>query len=331
MTNPPDSVGDVSFRHYSGEADFVGMIAMLKAQARHDGVDRADSVEEMSNMYRHVTNCDLGTDLAIAERGGEIVGYSRAFWWIEEATGDRVLAFVGWTHPDVRGSQIEAALVGWSELRLRDIATAHPFAGKQVIQSWAEKLERDKIGVFSEAGFEVSETYTMMTRSLNDPIPACPLPPGLEFREVTETDTRRIWEADQEAFRDHVGFAPGTERDFQQFLNVPTLDPALWKVAFAGDQIAGQVLNYIDAEENAEFDRNRGWTESISVQRAWRKRGVAKAAITESMRMFKQLGVTEVALEVHTTNPTGALQLYESLGYAVVQTGYEFRKPFDHS
>ena len=331
MTPMPDPIGDVSFRHFGGEVDFVGMVAMLKAQAKHDGVDRTDSVDDLANEYRHATNCDLDADLAIAQRAGEIVGYSRVFWRIEEATSARVLGFVGWVHPEARGLEIEATLVSWSESRLRDIAAGLPYEGNQVIQSWAEKSETDKIRVFGEAGFQISQTYTMMTRSLDDPIPSFRLPAGLEFRPVDSGDARRVWDAGEEAMRDHEGFAAGTESQFEAFVGGSRFQPSLWKVVFEGDQIVGQVLNFLDQEENSTQGRKRGWTEDISVQRRWRNRGVAKAAIVESMRMFKQMGMTEVALDVHTTNPTGALQLYEGLGYSVVQTGYQFRKPFDQS
>ena len=304
------------------------MVAMLKAQALHDRVDRHYSVEDMANSYRHLSNCNLDTDFAIAARSGEIVGYTRVFWWIEEATSDRVLGFIGWTHPEVRELPVESVLVAWSESRLREIAVGRPTDRGQVLQTWAEEPERDKTRVLQDAGFEISQTYTLMTRSLEGPIPDCPLPVHLDFRPVTEADRRRVWEADQEAFRDHVGFSPGTEKDFQEFANRPNFDPGLWKVAFDGDQIAGQVLNYFDAEENTALGLERGWTEWISTQRPWRGQGVAKAAITESMRMFRDIGMTEVALEVHTTNPTGAYQLYEGLGYRVLQTGHEYRKPF---
>jgi ribosomal protein S18 acetylase RimI-like enzyme len=326
MATFPDQIGDVTFRGYGGESDFVGMVAMLKEQARYDGVDRHDSVDDMANSYRHLTNCDLATDLIIAERAGEIVGYSRVFWWIEEATADRVLGFIGWDHPAVRDLSIQQRLAEWSEARLREVVVEHPYSGSQILQSWASEPERSKIEVLQEAGFAISQTYTQMTRSLDDPIPECPLPAGLEFRSTTSADIRRVWEAAQEAFRDHVGHSPSTETDFERFAAWPNLDTSLWKVVFDGEEIAGQVLNFFDEDENRTLGKRRGWTEDISVQRKWRNQGVAKAAIAESMRMFKEMGMTEVALEVHTTNPTGAYQLYEGLGYEVIETGHEFRK-----
>jgi len=327
MATLPDQIGDVTFRAYGGETDLAGMVAMLKAQARHDGLDRHDSLQGLTNAYRHLTNCDLDTDLVIAERSGEIVGYSRVYWWIEEATADRVLKFVGSDHPEVRELSIQKRLVEWSEARLHEVAEENPYAGAQLIETWAEEPERHKIEVLRAAGFAVERTYELMTRSLDLPIPECPLPPGLEFRLTTAADMRRVWNAEQEAFRDHEGFAAGTEEHFKAFVGFPNNDPSLWKVVFDGDEIVGQVLNFFDEEENRELGRRRGWTEDISVQRKWRGQGVAKAAIAESMRMFQEMGMVEVALGVLVTNTTGAYQLYEGLGYQVVQTGHEFRKP----
>jgi ribosomal protein S18 acetylase RimI-like enzyme len=37
--------------------------------------------------------------------------------------------------------------------------------------------------------------------------------------------------------------------------------------------------------------------------------------------------MTEVALGVHTENPTGALDLYAGLGYEVVSRSTTYRKP----
>ena len=84
--------------------------------------------------------------------------------------------------------------------------------------------------------------------------------------------------------------------------------------------------SFIDTAQNDEFARKRGWTEAISTSRRWRRRGVAKALIVESIRELADRGMTEVALGVHTENPNGAYDLYESLGYEVVSTWTTYRK-----
>jgi ribosomal protein S18 acetylase RimI-like enzyme len=90
--------------------------------------------------------------------------------------------------------------------------------------------------------------------------------------------------------------------------------------------VAGQVRSFVNTAENEEHGRLRGWTENISTARRWRRRGVAKALIVESIRELAKRGMTEVALGVHTENPNGAFDLYAGLGYEVVSTWTTYRK-----
>jgi ribosomal protein S18 acetylase RimI-like enzyme len=89
------------------------------------------------------------------------------------------------------------------------------------------------------------------------------------------------------------------------------------------------VRNFIDKEQNARFNRLRGYTENISVRRPWRKRGLARALIARSFHVLKAQGMTEAALGVDTENPSGALHLYESMGFRVVKSSASYRKPLE--
>jgi ribosomal protein S18 acetylase RimI-like enzyme len=159
----------------------------------------------------------------------------------------------------------------------------------------------------------------MMSRSLIDaPLPDFALPAGFEIRPVRPEHYRAIWEADINAFRDHNGFAEPSPDQFDRWLNDPVeFHPDLWKVAWnvEKDEIAAMVLNFINHDENREFKRLRGYTENISTQRQYRKLGLARALIAESLRMHKSLGMTEAALGVDATNPTRALSVYEACGF----------------
>jgi ribosomal protein S18 acetylase RimI-like enzyme len=53
---------------------------------------------------------------------------------------------------------------------------------------------------------------------------------------------------------------------------------------------------------------------------------LAKALIALSLSALKQRGMTEAALGVDTQNTSGALHLYESMGYRVVKSGTIYRK-----
>ena len=166
-----------------------------------------------------------------------------------------------------------------------------------------------------------------MVRPSVDGLPEHRLPEGVEIRPATEDQLRTIWEADVEAFRDHWGYVEPTETSYAQFLAFPHHDPTLWKIAWDDEGVAGQVRSFIDPAQNAEHDLRRGWTEFISTSRRWRRRGLAKPLIGDSIRELAARGMTDVALGVHTENPNGAFDLYAGLGYEVVGTWTTLRKP----
>jgi hypothetical protein len=45
------------------------------------------------------------------------------------------------------------------------------------------------------------------------------------------------------------------------------------------------------------------------------------------MKMFRDMGMTQTALGVDTENPSGALRVYERMGYKAISTSTEYRKP----
>jgi mycothiol synthase len=165
-----------------------------------------------------------------------------------------------------------------------------------------------------------------MRCDLSEPFPEAPMPEGLEVRPVQEDQIRTIFDASNEAFRDHWGYREDSWEEFQGWMKAPTFNPKLWKIAWDGNQVAGIVMNYVDEKENQEYDRKRGYTENISVGCPWRKRGLAKSLITQSMQMFKEMGMTETALGVDAENTSGALYLYKNCGYKVVKKGTTYRK-----
>jgi ribosomal protein S18 acetylase RimI-like enzyme len=87
------------------------------------------------------------------------------------------------------------------------------------------------------------------------------------------------------------------------------------------------VLNYVNAEENRQYRRKRGYTETICVRRPWRHRGLARALLARSLRLLHKEGLTEAGLGVDAENPTGALRLYTSMGFVIERQTAVYRKP----
>jgi GNAT superfamily N-acetyltransferase len=317
----------VEFRHFRGpDDDYPHLVRLINEASRGEGHDRVETVEGLASYYDHLERCDPATDLLMAEAGGEPVAFTRVAWG-QEVDGPRVYSHVCFVDPAFGARGIGAVLMAWNEARLREIAAGHADASEQVFEVWANDANAGARALFSAAGYEPCEYAAEMVRPSVEGLPDHPLPEGLEIRPVREEDLRAIWEADAEAFRDHWGFVEPTEASFRQFLAFPYADPTLWKVAWDDEGVAGQVRSYVDSAQNAQLGRERGWTENISTARRWRRRGLAKALIVESIRELAARGVIEVALGVHTGNPNGAYDLYLGLGYEVVATWTTYRKP----
>lgn len=324
------ALAGLSFRRFRGPADFPHMVAVREGSKIADQIERVDTVEGLTATYAHLTNCDPYQDMIFAEIDGQVVGYSRVTWW-QEINGPRVYLHFGVLLPEWRRKGIGRAMLRANERRLREIAASHPTDGERVLQSWADQHEHNNEALLQSEGYtRTRDSYDMLRPDLEN-LPDFQLPEGLEVRPVTPDQYRTIWEADQEAFQDHWGFTPGTEADYQSWLRFPHFEPSLWRVAWDGDQVAGQVRSFIDKQENVEYKRLRGYTEFISVRRPWRKRGLARALIAQSLHALRERGMREAELGVDAENLSGALRVYESCGFQVIRRNSVYRKPLDEA
>lgn len=323
---PPPVLPGVDFRLFAGSVDYLHFVRIINAWARGHGDERVETIEGITPSYETLERCAPERDLLVAEVDGVPVGYSRV-WWDQEVDGPRAYKQVCFLDPEHGGRGIGGALLAWNEARLREIAVAHDDVPERVFDTWAGDANVTATALLRANGYEPVTYAAEMVRPTVDDLPDHRLPDGLEIRPVSEEDMRAIWEAEVEAFRDHWGYVEQTEAGYRRFRERPYTEPELWKVAWDGEGVAGQVRSFIDTAENDAFGRARGWTEDISTARRWRRRGVAKALIVESIRELASRGMTEVALGVHTENPNGAYDLYAGLGYEVVRTWTTYRKP----
>jgi len=91
-------------------------------------------------------------------------------------------------------------------------------------------------------------------------------------------------------------------------------------------EIGNQTVAYGRVYWRDELEGNRIFALIGYVHPDWRRRGIARALIATSLRILKERGMQEAALRVDTQNPSGALQLYQSLGYRIVKQFITYRK-----
>ena len=323
VRNAPPVPG-LTFRRYRGEEDLPAFVDVYEACRQVDGFSWIVTLEELQNAYRHLLNCDPDRDVVVVEQDGEVIGYSQQNW-VEELDS---IAFRHQQHlqPDWRGRGIRRAMLGHCEARAREVATTLPKEKPKQLSTWLCEDEKALITLLEAEGHSPARYFFEMVRDLREPIEDRPFPEGLEVRPVPEEDHRKVFFAASEALKDHWAGREWTEEDYQEFMDDPIIDPALWVVAYDGDEVAGTVLNWVHVEENERLGRKWGYTEIITVRRPYRGKGLAKALITRSMVMLKELGMEVANLGVDTENPSGALGLYTGLGCRNIKTYLIHRK-----
>jgi mycothiol synthase len=195
------------------------------------------------------------------------------------------------------------------------------------LRTFAVDSAQDAVALFESRGFQPVRVSYRMWRDLREPIPNLALPQGMTLRNYGADIDRPLMEAHDEAFSDHWGHEPMTEADWRIFvIGRSSFRRDLTLVAMDGEQIAGFSINRYSPEENAVDGVNAAWIGSLGTRRAYRQRGIASALLCESMRAFHAMGCDYAALGVDSENLTGALRLYERVGFFVRKRFVTFDK-----
>ncbi|HYN32380.1 MAG TPA: GNAT family N-acetyltransferase [Ilumatobacteraceae bacterium] len=317
-------------RRYRGPSDHVAMAEVLGRS--HEQVEGTElpTVEQLDVAYEHMHDCDPDTDIALVEHDGHVVAYSRASWVDLGNSGRDCIVFTP-TVPEHLGESLFVALLTANEQHMRAWADASPPARYRAYAS-RDRVDGPPSGEalwLEHMGYTATQWGAALVRPHLNDIPIRVLPHGVEVRPVTEAQVRPILEAHWEAFRAEWDFREATDSDFIESMEHAFRDESLWKVAWAGDTIVGQVKPYINTGENTRRGHLRGYTEFISTHRDWRNRGIAGALLAMSLQELKDRGMTEAALGVDSNNPGGAFQLYTSLGFQVRSYEAVYTKPVD--
>ncbi len=321
----PDIPG-LKFRNYAGKDDLPLMFEVSEKEKKATQDDFPESFEDFKAYYDNLVNCDPFKHVLMAELDGKMIGYSRG-WWTRKQMGGYNYNHFTILDPDHHGTGLRKAMLLWNEGILREIAATHPDSETREFQVWTYEENTDLISTLNDSDYKVARYGFEMVRDLSESIPELPLPPGIEARPPMPEEYRKVWEADIEASKDGWEPIEITEEFYKMWLASDCFQPDIFEVAWDGDRVAGAVQNFIHHASNEELGIKRGYTENIHVGREWRGQGVAKALIARSFRSLKEKGMEEASLGVDAENPTGALKLYEGMGFKVSKKHYTYRKP----
>ena len=267
----------------------------------------------------------LETDAWVVKTAqGQIVGYEE----FDNRYAHVSLGGDGYVHPDFMGRGIGTAMLRALDTRAREeLELAEPDLRAFIRNGMAT---RDTVGreMHEHEGYKPIRYSWRMEITLNEAPPTAPWPVGIELRPFRLEQNRQVFEAHEEAFRDHWGHTPGTFERWQHHLTSrEDFDPSLWFIAWdsssepgRGGQIAGYAL--------CRLRMGIGWVGTLGVRRAWRKQGLGLSLLCHSFGEFSRRGQPVIGLGVDAANPTGATRLYQKAGMHIANEYVMYEKEF---
>jgi mycothiol synthase len=161
-------------------------------------------------------------------------------------------------------------------------------------------------------GMGVIRTYWHMKRLLDSGAKAEANKEDFEIKLVSgQPDLEIWWELHQDAFSNHFGFAPRPKDLWiEQTTSAGTMDPEGCFIAFYKGEPAGFVQL-----ANANYHLNGGYVDLIGVAHTFQGLGLGHLLLQHAINFSVDQGREFIELNVDTGNESGALKLYEKLGF----------------
>jgi mycothiol synthase len=301
-------------------ADDVGAVAaLLEAAEAVDDTGEHWSAEDLEEFWVNDL-VDLGADGVVAcTADGSVVAWATA---IAPPTfrGNYRVDLEGRVHPAWRGRGIGRALLAWQLERGAQVhAERHPEVPADLsVAAYTSMTSLE--AMLRRAGLEQVRWYVAMERPLAD-LPGVRRLPGIEFVPFTWDRDDEVRRAHNAAFTEHHGSAERDELTWRTwFTGQRGFRPDLSVLALADGAVVGYVLAYVFEADTAATGVRATDFGQIGVLPAARGRGLAKATIAAALKAAAEGGCRRATLQVDSENVTGALGLYEGLGFTARRT-----------
>jgi mycothiol synthase len=228
----------------------------------------------------------------------------------EDSPVTTVLA-IGLVHPEATGRGIGTFITLLSEEHARRRIPAE--SGRFTVRQTRFAQNDLAALLFRDLGYERVRTWWRMAIELGQEGRETSLPEGLEIAPFEpERDSRIVYDALHDAFRDHWGEGMGGYEDWVNRV-VDGSASRFVLVARAGDEISGVLVG----RAGSAGDPEAGMVEELGVRRPWRGHGLGLALLHLAFDEFRRRNLARAILTVDSENPTGATRLYERAGMSV--------------
>ncbi|MFY7806967.1 MAG: GNAT family N-acetyltransferase [Limnoraphis robusta] len=306
------------------DSDLNAIVELFNACEEVDQTGIWETVEQLQQDLNS-PSFNRAEDLRLWENSeGKLVGYGSV--WIDPSqTGiDGFLNFR--VHPTVRNQSLEEEIITWAEKRLHE--AAKDCSEDVKLYSGARSDRGDVITILQNLGFVAVRYFFRMKRSLSEPIDQPQFPEGFNLQTVEAEKDATLWvEMFNQTFIDHWNHHDYTVEEFIHDIQNPEYNSELNLIAIAPDgTFAAFCESHIHPEDNKRNGRNEGWIGVLGTRRGFRQQGLGRAMLLSGMQCLKAKGMDTAILIVDADNPSGALGLYESVGFEKVHTNISYVK-----
>ena len=183
-------------------------------------------------------------------------------------------------------------------------------------------LDDELANTLTSTGFTLLRRYYFLTRPLNsEEFPG--LPHNVTVERMHSPDDFREWHsAHQDSFSRHFGFSPRpAETWIDHFLKSDAADPDGRFLLREDGAVAGFVSCSL---ENSHL--NGGFIELLGVRHDYQRRGYGELLLRWAIAYSASRGYSDIGLSVDTGNQSGALALYERVGFTRLSEFHVYAK-----
>jgi mycothiol synthase len=297
-------------------------VAWADLLAEVERVDHAGDYRNVDSLEEELRDSsDNGAENIVgAFEGGDLVGY---FGVLPrgESEGAFTVHLRGAVVPTRRGEGIGTKLVaamvarGTSAAAERrpDLPVRLSATGLSTMVAQGELL--------TAHGLRAERWNLVMRTGLQDLPDARALPQGYEFRGYETSMDTALLAAHNHAFDgSHPNFTRWSDIMWtREVTGSHTFRPAatIVVVAAGSDQIVGYVVTHEFEGYLRATGRREAYITKVGVVPEHRGRGISAALLSYALPAFRHAGYDEAALDVDAQNPTGALRVYERVGFSV--------------
>lgn len=284
-------------------------------------------IEAAQNSEWHMSRSDLQEIIESAQNpvsesaiiGCDAHGVPRAYGFNRRDSGSLAPSAYGGVDPHWLRQGVGNAILAWQEHQLKE-QLGQEDAQDAVVRTFSRHDSPGYRALLISRGYQIVRNFSEMLRSLEH-IPLQEVPSNVLFESFTPRLSEAVRVAHNESFAMHWGSDPYDVGRWNVMVTHDNFRPELSLVALdrVSGEIAGYLLTTYDPLKETVVGRKEGHTDLLGVVPTWRGGGIASALLARAMTFYKNAGMDHASLDVDAGNTSGALGVYERMGYQAIK------------